>query len=250
MITIWDWHNDEYNRIKHFIPDSFRYVGSEIPDFDLLIVPDGNWLAQIPIEKRDMVIVVPCVQTVDHIKRLGYKYAFTKDSAQHQLWGEGSIIVPPIVEDKGNEHNPSIDLATFVHAYQRRDEQGYNFSVKAGAHIFGMDADLKADYDYLPKCKYIIHSKTIGYLCNSVVKAISYRVPVIFSRESFDRGYKDYLTPDYDCFVVDTPNQAKHIINTGTDIRENLKQTINKIQNQYEKVHLDISNCLNQLQKG
>jgi hypothetical protein len=66
-----------------------------------------------------------------------------------------------------------------------------------------------------------------------VIKAISLGTPCIFTAESFTFGYKDYLTPNHDCFIVNTKEEFMNIVNMGEDryseVLNNLKETKEKL---------------------
>ena len=77
--------------------------------------------------------------------------------------------------------------------------------------------------------KALVHIKRCGYLCNSVVKAISYGVPIIMDRGTYDYGYQDILIPSYNMAVAGEEynldeireNQLKHRI----ELHEQTKQS-------------------------
>jgi hypothetical protein len=220
-VVIWDWHGDEYERVNHYHKGE-RYIGNEPPkDYDLLIVPDGHWLHKI--KDKSNVIVYPCVKDVDHIKALGYKRAYTKDKEQTEKWGEGAICLPPLFNLEPKGYSKSIDVCSIVHNYKERDPKGYAITNDYGVRNYGFPDNPTYDATaIIEMSKFLFHAKEVGYLCNVVIKAKSLGTPCIFTPESFTFGYKDYFTPNYDCFIVKNKAEFNEVMNISNEAYQQL----------------------------
>lgn len=226
-IVYWDCHYDEFYRIKHYLNlvglDCERHISNNPPtDFDLLFVHDGPFAGQIPHHRRKNCIIVFCLHPV-HLNSYyhqGYTRAILKNSEHKKHWiGEG-VVLPPLV--KLYEPAPVNDkLVSIIHFYKQRDEQGYYNALSLGALIYGQGNDLGEKDDSLifkEGMKALVHIKRCGYLCNAVVKAISYGVPIIMDIGTYDFGYQDILVPGYNMAVLGEDynldeireNQLKH----------------------------------------
>lgn len=209
---IWDWHGDEYNRIKRYVGGK-RYIGDSEPiEYDELIAPDGHWLYRI--KNKEKVIVYPCVKNVEHIKALGYKRAYTKDKAQTERWGEGAICLPPLMNISPKGYDKTMTVTSIVQSYAERDPKGYSITTDYGVKIYGFPNNPTWEPEsIIEMSNFLFHAKEIGYLCNVVIKAISLGTPCIFTPESFTFGYSDYLTPNVDCFIVNNKQEFNDIVN-------------------------------------
>jgi hypothetical protein len=168
---------------------------------------------------------------------LGYKYAFVKDKHQQSVWKGKSVILPPIVDHIVQDKDIKRNLSTICHHFKLRDKEGYAFAKTAGSQVFGYDETISQDWVILSQSRFLLHPKRVGYLCNAVIKAISTRTPVIFTKESFEFGYQDYLTPNVDCLIAESPDHAKELSNMSVleymRLRDALRETINRIRDMY-----------------
>lgn len=226
-ILYWDAHYDEFDRIKHYLNlvglDCERHIGNIAPtDFDLLFVHDGPFAGEIPHHRRKDCIIVFCLHPI-HLNSYyyqGYTRAILKNSEHKKHWiGEG-VVLPPLVK----LYEPALvndKLVSIIHFYKQRDEQGYYNALNLGALIYGQGNELGEKDDSLifkEGMKALVHIKRCGYLCNAVVKAISYGVPIIMDRGTYDFGYQDILVPGYNMAVLGEDynldeireNQLKH----------------------------------------
>lgn len=210
-MIIWDWHNDEYERIK-FYTNGLRYVGKNIPIHNQLIVPDGEWLNDIDKNSRERIIVYPCVKNTEHIKELGYKYALVKDKAQQENWGiENSIVLPPIFNGFKEPKSFSNGVITIIHNFEDRDKKNYDLCKEYGITNYGFPENPTWSADaILNSTRYLFHPKEIGYLCNVVIKAINVGTPIIFTSKSYEFGYKDYIKEP---LIADSKEQLLDILN-------------------------------------
>jgi hypothetical protein len=238
-VVIWDWHADEYERINHYVKGD-RYIGETPPaNYDLLIAPDGPWLNLI--QDKSNVIVYPCVKDIDHIKALGYTRAFTKDKEQTDKWGEGAICLSPLMKAEPKGYTKDIMVSSIVHNFKERDPKGYAITKDYDVRNYGFpDNPTWSAESIIEMSRFILHAKHVGYLCNVVIKAISLGTPCIFTPESFAFGYKDYLTPNHDCFIVNTKEEFMNIVNMGEDryseVLKNLKETKEKLTNESRSI--------------
>jgi hypothetical protein len=246
-MTIWDWHNDEFLRIKNYV-NGTRYIGDKVPETDILICPDGWWLNAIEPKKRSKVIVYPCVKDTTHIKALGYKYAFCKDKEQAINWGAGAFILPPVFFDFNEPKNIQRDVCSIVHNWEIRDLKGFNIAKNYGVVNYGFPNNPTwSPESIINSSKYLFHPKEVGYLCNVVIKAISLGTPVIFTSESFTYGYKDYIASP---LIADTKEQFENIINSETIYNEQInlyKQYKANIIDMQEASKHNITTFLNQI---
>jgi hypothetical protein len=243
-VVIWDWHADEFYRINHYVKGD-RYIGETPPNnYDLLIAPDGPWLNLI--RDKSKVIVYPCVKDVDHIKALGYTRAYTKDKEQTYKWGEGAICLPPLMNAEPKGYNKDLLVSSIVHNFEERDAKGYAMTKAWGVKNYGFpDNPTWEAESIIEMSRFILHAKHVGYLCNVVIKAISLGTPCIFTPESFTFGYKDYLTPDINCFIVSNKQQLDSVLNMSdyryNEVLNNLKlakeEIIRKGGSNYGEIH-------------
>ena len=237
-IVYWDKHPDEYERVKHFLNleglDCERFIGDRPPtDFDLLFVHDGPFAGEIPHDRRKDCIIIFCVHPM-HINSYfyaGYTRAILKNFEHKIHWLGDGVILPPLV--KLYEPAPINDkLVSIIHFYKQRDEQGYYQALSLGAMVYGQENELGERNDselFEEGMKALVHIKRCGYLCNAVVKAISYGVPIIMDRGTYDFGYQDILIPSYNMAVAGEEynldeireNQLKHRI----ELYEQTKQS-------------------------
>jgi hypothetical protein len=235
-MIIWDWHGDEYNRVKFYLPDFVRYIGETVPHTDKLVTADGHWLHKIPKANRANVVVYPCVKDVEHIKALGYKLAFCKDKEQSTKWGAGAIILPPDFDSFNEPKTIQRNVCSLVHNYELRDKKNYDLTVSYGVVNYGFPNNPTfSPESIINTSKYLFHAKEVGYLCNVVIKAINLGTPVIFTSKSYQYGYKDYITNP---LIADSKEQFDAIINSDAIYKEQIelyktyKQNIIDLQNQ------------------
>lgn len=229
--TIWDWHGDEYNRLKFYINEAERYIGEEFPNCDKLIMPEGYWMYYIPVELRSNIIIYPCVKDLDNIKNLGYKYALVKDKEQQLNWGiNDSVILPPVFNDFNEEKIFINEIITMINYFNRRDPINYQLCQHYGIKNYGYpDNPTELDNSILNSTRYLFHPKEIGYLCNVVIKAINVGTPIIFTSRSYEFGYKDYIKYP---LIADTKEQLDNILasekiyNDYVDYLKEVKQNI------------------------
>jgi hypothetical protein len=238
-VVIWDWHGDEFDRVNHYIKGE-RYIGdTPPPDYDLLITADGPWLHLI--QNKSNVIVYPCVKGVQHIKDLGFTKAYTKDSEQTKNWGEGAICLPPLMNAEPKGYKKDIAVCSIVHNFRERDPIGYAITKEYGVRNYGFpDNPTWTAEAIIEMSRFLLHAKHVGYLCNVVIKAISLGTPCIFTPESFTFGYKDYLTPDVDCFIVNNKQEFEAVVHMDderySEVIENLKETKEKLINESRSI--------------
>lgn len=233
-MIIWDWHNDEFERIK-FYTNGQRYIGESVPKADKLITADGHWLNLIPKERREKTIIYPCVKSTEHIKSLGYKYAFVKDMAQQENWGiENSIVLPPIFNNFNEPKIITNEVISIVHNFKERDLDNYNLCQEYGVKNYGFPDNPTWSADaILNSTKYLFHPKEIGYLCNVVIKAINVGTPIIFTTKSYNFGYKDYIKKP---LIADTKEQFLDILandeiwHEQVEYLKTVKENISKLQ--------------------
>ena len=226
-IVYWDAHYDELERVNHYLKliglECERHLDNKPPEeFDLLFVHEAHFAGAIPQHRRKDCIIVFCLHPI-HINQyyqMGFTRAILKNSEHKKNWiGEG-VVLPPLV--KIYEPAPVNDkLVSIIHFYRQRDEQGYHSAMNLGALVYGQGNDLGEANDhelFKEGMKALFHVKRCGYLCNAVIKAISYGVPIIMDRGTYDYGYQDILIPKYNMAVFGEDynldeireNQLKH----------------------------------------
>ena len=226
-IVYWALHPDEHERVDHYL----RLVGIECEkytdrtpptEFDLLFVHCGPFAGEIPHHRRKDCIIVFCIHPV-HLNQyfqMGYSRAILKNSEHKKYWMGDGVILPPLV--KLVDPSPVNDkILSIIHFYKQRDEQGYYQALSLGALVYGQENELGEANDielFEGGMKALVHIKRCGYLCNAVIKGISYGVPIIMDRGTYDFGYQDILIPSYNMAVVGEhydldeirENQLKH----------------------------------------
>jgi hypothetical protein len=237
-IVYWDAHYDELERVNHYLKliglECERHLDNKPPEeFDLLFVHEAHFAGAIPQHRRKDCIIVFCLHPI-HINQyyqMGFTRAILKNSEHKKNWiGEG-VVLPPLV----NVYEPAPvndKVVSIIHFYRQRDEQGYHSAMNLGALVYGQGNDLGEANDhelFKEGMKALFHVKRCGYLCNAVIKAISYGVPIIMDRGTYDFGYQDILIPGYNMAVVGEEynldeireNQLKHRI----ELHEQTKQS-------------------------
>ena len=245
MITIVNAHGDELERVQFFL-DSLHsvHVGTLVPDGDVIICPDIPMINTI--DDKSNWIIQPCVMDAKGMSNMGYKKAILKDT--YQKWGAESIILPPVFKDIPHSNTFQYEKVALVHHFYDRDPRGCIQTESIGAQVIGYGGEkVEHDFNVLPYTKFLIHFKTIGYLCNAVIKAMNYNVPVIFLEKSYEYGYKDYLTKDFSCKVFETPEQAKDFIDNCTNEEyEALKKGIQSEKDKWRAKYPDIKKAFKQ----
>ena len=242
MITIWDLHYDEYKRLDFFIGHTTRYKGDDCPVGPKLIVSEGSRY-KVPSERIPNVILYPCVRDTADLVKQGFRYAFTKDEAQRQHFGNNSLTLPPIFPEITVNFARTIPACSMIHLLQQRDRKAAQFIRNLGIVNYGLPDNPCNDIETLGKTKFLVHPKTIGYLCNAVIKAMSTSTPVIFTEESFKYGYQDYLTPDVSCIVVKNEQQARRALMMDDQkyrrMQEQIRASVQRVRNSYDQVRRD-----------
>jgi hypothetical protein len=226
-IVYWDKHPDEFERVNHYLNlaglECERFIGDNPPtEFDLLFVHDGPFAGQVPHDRRKDCIIIFCVHPIyiNSYFYQGYKRAILKNQEHKKAWlGEGVILNPLI---KVLEPAPVNDkIVSIIHYYEQRDREGYYQALSLGGLVYGEQSPLGNANDhelFKEGMKALFHVKRCGYLCNAVIKAISYGVPIIMDRGTYDFGYQDILIPNYNMAVFGEDynldeireNQLKH----------------------------------------
>jgi len=245
---IWDWHFDEYKRIKFYI-DGQQYIGNSLPITNKLLTPEGYWIHDIPGEIRANTIIYPCVKSTEHIKNLGYKYALVKDKFQQLDWGiDNSIILPPIFNEFNEPKIITEKVITMIHDFENRDFHNYELCKRYGIKNYGLpDNPTLKDESVLNSTKYLFHPKEIGYLCNAVIKAINVGTPIIFTSKSYEFGYKDYIKHP---LIADSKEQLDSILEcekTCDDYFDYLKEVKQNILNLQKKAKIEIVDFLKKI---
>jgi hypothetical protein len=226
-VVYWALHPDEFERVDHYLKlvgiECEKYTDRTPPtEFDLLFVHCGPFAGEIPQHRRKDCIIVFCIHTMhlNQYYQMGYSRAILKNSEHKKHWmGEG-VILHPLV--KVYEPAPVNEkLVSIIHFYRQRDENGYYQALNLGALVYGQGNELGEanDHDLFKQgMKALFHVKRCGYLCNAVIKGISYGVPIIMDRTTWDYGYQDILIPNYNMAVFGEDykldeireNQLKH----------------------------------------
>jgi hypothetical protein len=239
MITIWDLHHDEYKRLNFFIGNTIRYVGETCPVADRLIVSEGS-SNKVPADQIAKTILYPCVKDTAFLHKKGYRYAFTKDQAQGLSFGGTSLILPPLFEQMQTSEERTTPACSMIHLLEQRDKKALQFIRNLRLTNYGLPHNPCRDVDVLAKTKFLVHPKTIGYLCNAVIKATSLQTPVIFTEESYKFGYQDYLKPDVSCIVVKNEHEANLAMQMSDKqykrMQEEIAASVQRVRDSYDQI--------------
>lgn len=241
MITIWDLHHDEYKRLDFFIGNTTRYRGPTCPETRKLVVSEGS-SGQIPPDQIPHTVLYPCIRNPNFLIAKGYKYAFTKDEAQRKYFGDNGLTLPPVFQPIPPEQKRTMLACSMIHLLQQRDKPAYQFIKKLGIINYGQPNNPCVDTEKLPTVKFLVHPKTIGYLCNAVIKATNCLTPVIFTEESYRFGYGDFLRPGVSCIVVKNEREARKAMQMSEAsykrMQEEIAASVERVRNSYDDIRL------------
>lgn len=243
MITIWNKHKDEYLRLSHFVGENQEYVGEQFPNAQYLIMPEGPWIHSVPQNKRKNIILYLCVEPkhYNHFKSLGFKFAFVKDTKAKNAWGQNSIVLPPLFSGFNENTNKTDLCCSVIHNYKQRCPAGHEITTSLNIPNYGLPDNPCYDVpSLLNKTKFLVHIKTVGYLCNVVLKAMVALSPIIFTKESYQFGYEDYLKHNENCFIANNKQEITNFLQTDGEkyknMQENIKKQILKTMSTYDHV--------------
>lgn len=251
-IVYWDKHGDERYRVcEHFASIGIQidtYYGDSPPEnADIYMIHDGPSMSFMPKNLRKKCIIIMTAMPkyhVDNFKSQGFNYAILKNQAHIKYWGKGGLYIRPLCR-KAPITTSDGDIVSLIQNYKERAEDNFNFAKQINnIKLYGDgqgQLGLANDREILQSARFLVHIKHLGYLCNSVVKAISQGVPVLTDLKTLEFGYDEILIPNKTCIASDDINILNKAINMPQDQYQYLKNNCIELSNKI--TNPDISNA-------
>lgn len=234
-VIYWDYHADEFWRVKSHLAAAGvhveRHIGETPPvRGNVILLHEGQSMISMPRAVRSRCILSLCVMLdpylVRSFKSQGYRHAIFKHPDHAQVWGSGGLSLRPFCTEQPVSTGDG-DVVSLIKSYQERDKERFDIARQIdGLKMYGAGRDqlgFADDSQVLQRARFLVHIKHIGYLCNSVVKALSQGVPILTDMKTLDFGYDDLLVPGVTCIASDDINVLKEAIHMPEERYQELR---------------------------
>lgn len=223
-VIYWDCHGDEFWRVKEHLAavgvHVERYVGLKPPvRGNVIFLHEGYPAGSMPSRMRSRCILAPTFmltpQHVRNFKSRGYMSAVFKHPDHARVWGEGGVSLRPFCPAQPISTGEG-DAISLISCYQDRGKACFDFARQIeDLKMYGWGEGLLGlvpDIEMLQTARFLVHVKHWGYLCNSVIKALSQGVPVLTDLKTLEYGYDGLLVPGVNCIASDDINVLKEAL--------------------------------------
>jgi hypothetical protein len=219
---IWHNHVDDTPRMQAYllacgfeVEVVYNKICPPLAKGEVMFLLDGPWVDTIPEHLRSQ-----CVFSLTHLYeghmafrvKQGFKACIAREPIGLKMWPhELKAIMPPYVACPDYDRTAGVgEIVGMVHDQDKRDPEGYAWAKKAGILVLGTESPTWDALDVFRTLRWLWHVKTVGYICNAVVKALVCGVPILMNQRTFDLGgYDSFLIPDMHVLIRDTPEELK-----------------------------------------
>lgn len=221
-VIIWNKHFDCLHRmIPYLTAAGYEYESVESPtppvlkEGEVMIVYDGWWLPQVPQEIRSRCLLLLTYNSEGHNNRRiseGFRACIAKEETVYEKWHTPfRVIVPPHIGLPKPSRTTGVGgIEGLIRDQNQYDPSQYDLTKVAGIKINGTLSPLVNDRALLKDLRWLWHTKSVGYICNAVVKALAYGVPILTNSVTIKNGgYELMLKDGVNCVVRENPIELR-----------------------------------------
>lgn len=221
-IVIWNKHEDEAQRLRSYL-EAGGYEVQEVCELacpslgsaHCMFMCEGVCKDSTPPDVRKHTIIYLCgTYSADQMglwASQGFRAYLPKEqTAYDRCPGSLKAIVPPFIRNPNEQITDGTGgICGMVVNLDKRNPAQYHWALQAGITIYGTDTPFMDDLQVLRHLRWLWHTKTIGYVCNAVIKALVSGVPVLTNPETVVCGYEKILKDGENCLIRRTPAELK-----------------------------------------